>query len=582
MKKPEDRDNGIQKFDREFFTSDKDFSFIGQGSLGGKASGLINISQVMAERYNPDEFPGISLSIPRMTVLRTNLFDSFMETNKLYDLAMTEDSDARLAHAFQQADLPATIAGDLYALISGVHTPLAVRSSSLLEDAMYEPFAGIYATKMTANNQFDKESRFRKLIEAIKFVYSSVYFKQAKDYFKATSHQLQDEKMAVIIQEVVGRRHDKRYYPDISGVARSYNFYTSGHARPEDGVVNLALGLGRIIVDEGIAWSYSPSYPRANPPYNSIDELMKQTQTHFWSVNMGELPFYDPAKETEYLVKLDLNEAQKDKTLKFLASSYDRQSDRIYPGPSSTGPNILNFAPLLVMNQIPLNDLIIKLLKICEEALNAPVEIEFALTLDPEKGLPARFGFLQVRPMVVSHEEVNISPEELTSELAIVSSESVLGNGIVNYLHDIIFVKPEKFESKYTRQIAAEVEQLNEAIKKSDRKYILIGFGRWGSADPWLGIPVDWGQISGAKIIVECTLPEMNVDLSQGSHFFHNLSSFQISYFSVKHTRKYQIDWDWLKKQETIGETEFVKHIKLPEPVKVKVDGRTGRGVIHR
>ena len=582
MKKPEDRDNGIPKFDREFFTSDKDFSFIGQGSLGGKASGLINISQVMAERYNPDEFPGISLSIPRMTVLRTNLFDSFMETNKLYDLAMSEDSDVRLAHAFQQADLPATIAGDLYALISGVHTPLAVRSSSLLEDAMYEPFAGIYATKMTANNQFDKESRFRKLIEAIKFVYSSVYFKQAKDYFKATSHQLQDEKMAVIIQEVVGRRHDKRYYPDISGVARSYNFYTSGHARPEDGVVNLALGLGRIIVDEGIAWSYSPSYPRANPPYNSIDELMKQTQTHFWSVNMGELPFYDPAKETEYLVKLDLNEAQKDKTLKFLASSYDRQSDRIYPGPSSTGPNILNFAPLLVMNQIPLNDLIIKLLKICEEALNAPVEIEFALTLDPEKGLPARFGFLQVRPMVVSHEEVNISPEELTSELAIVSSESVLGNGIVNYLHDIIFVKPEKFEAKYTRQIAAEVEQLNEAIKKSDRKYILIGFGRWGSADPWLGIPVDWGQISGAKIIVECTLPEMNVDLSQGSHFFHNLSSFQISYFSVKHTRKYQIDWDWLKKQETIGETEFVKHIKLPEPVKVKVDGRTGRGVIHR
>ena len=582
MKKPEDRDNGIPKFDREFFTSDKDFSFIGQGSLGGKASGLINISQVMAERYNPDEFPGISLSIPRMTVLRTNLFDSFMETNKLYDLAMSEDSDVRLAHAFQQADLPATIAGDLYALISGVHTPLAVRTSSLLEDAMYEPFAGIYATKMTANNQFDKESRFRKLIEAIKLVYSSVYFKQAKDYFKATSHQLQDEKMAVIIQEVVGRRHDKRYYPDISGVARSYNFYTSGHARPEDGVVNLALGLGRIIVDEGIAWSYSPSYPRANPPYNSIDELMKQTQTHFWSVNMGELPFYDPAKETEYLVKLDLNEAQKDKTLKFLASSYDRQSDRIYPGPSSTGPNILNFAPLLVMNQIPLNDLIIKLLKICEEAVNAPVEIEFALTLDPEKGVPARFGFLQVRPMVVSHEEVNISPEELTSELAIVSSESVLGNGIVNYLHDIIFVKPEKFESKYTRQIAAEVEQLNEAIKKSDRKYILIGFGRWGSADPWLGIPVDWGQISGAKIIVECTLPEMNVDLSQGSHFFHNLSSFQISYFSVKHTRKYQIDWDWLKKQETIGETEFVKHIKLPEPVKVKVDGRTGRGVIHR
>jgi len=582
MKKPEDRDNGIPKFDREFFTSDKDFSFIGQGSLGGKASGLINISQVMAERYNPDEFPGISLSIPRMTVLRTNLFDSFMETNKLYDLAMSEDSDVRLAHAFQQADLPATIAGDLYALISGVHTPLAVRSSSLLEDAMYEPFAGIYATKMTANNQFDKESRFRKLIEAIKFVYSSVYFKQAKDYFKATRHQLPDEKMAVIIQEVVGRRHDKRYYPDISGVARSYNFYTSGHARPEDGVVNLALGLGRIIVDEGIAWSYSPSYPRANPPYNSIDELMKQTQTHFWSVNMGELPFYDPAKETEYLVKLDLNEAQKDKTLKFLASSYDRQSDRIYPGPSSTGPNILNFAPLLVMNQIPLNDLIKKLLKICEEGVNSPVEIEFALTLDPDKGVPARFGFLQVRPMVVSHEEVNISPEELTSELAIVSSESVLGNGIVNYLHDIIFVKPEKFEAKYTRQIAAEVEQLNEAIKKSDRKYILIGFGRWGSADPWLGIPVDWGQISGAKIIVECTLPEMNVDLSQGSHFFHNLSSFQISYFSVKHTRKYQIDWDWLKKQETIGETEFVKHIKLPEPVKVKVDGRTGRGVIHR
>ena len=582
MKNPGSIEKDIPKFEREFFTSDKDFSFIGQGSPGGKASGLINISKFLTEKYDPDEFPGISLAIPKMTVLRTNLFDSFMAMNKLYDLAMSGDSDIRLTHAFQRADLPATIAGDLYALISGVHTPLAVRSSSLLEDALYEPFAGIYATKMTANNQFDKESRFRKLIEAIKFVYSSVYFKQAKDYFKATSHKLQEEKMAVIIQEVVGRRHDKRYYPDISGVARSYNFYTSGHARPEDGVVNLALGLGRIIVDEGISWSYSPSYPRSNPPYNSIDDLMKQTQTHFWAVNMGELPFYDPARETEYLVKLDLNEAQKDKSLKFLSSSYDRQSDRIYPGPSPGGPNILNFAPLLVMNQLPLNDLVKKLLKICEEALNAPVEIEFALTLDPEKGIPARFGFLQVRPMVVSHEEVNLGPEELTSELAIVSSESVLGNGNVNYLEDIIFVKPEKFEAKHTRQIAAEVEQLNEAIKKSDRKYILIGFGRWGSADPWLGIPVDWGQISGAKVIVECTLPDMNVDLSQGSHFFHNLSSFRISYFSVKHTQKYRIDWDWLNKQETIAETDFVRHIKLPEPVIVKVDGRTGRGVIYR
>ena len=567
----------LPKFNRKFFDSNEKISCIGTGSLGGKAQSLAFINNVLTSSLNPDSFSQIEVSIPTMVVLRTNVFDTFMKRNNLYETAYSDMPDDRIAHEFQKADLPFEILGDLRMLISQVHSPLAVRSSSMLEDAMFEPFAGIYATKMTPNNQPAPDTRFHKLDEAIKFVYSSTFFKSAKDYLKATPHSTEDEKMAVIIQEVVGHRQNERFYPILSGVARSYNFYPMGRANPEDGVVNLALGLGKTIVDGGISWAYSPAYPNINPPYNSIGDLLKQTQIDFWVVNMGKPPAYDPIKETEYMLKEDLTKAENDGTLKNIASTYNAQSDRISIGVGAQGPRILTFAPLLVLNKIPLNDLIKSLLTICEKAVGAPVEIEFAMTFDP-----LRFGFLQVRPMVVSTDRIEITKEELTDTNVLLASENVLGNGIENNIQDVIYVKPESFESKYTQLISSELESINQKLVTDGQRYLLIGFGRWGSSDPWLGIPVNWGQVSGAKVIVEATQSNMNVDLSQGSHFFHNLTSFKVSYFSVPFSGKYKIDWDWLNEQDIINETQFVRHVRLPALLQVKVDGRSGYGVIYK
>ncbi len=576
--------NNLSQFNRKFFSSDKHISYIGTGSLGGKAQGLASINKFLISEFKIENFPQIEVNIPTFTVIRTNVFESFMKNNNLYDIAFSDSADDRIAHAFQKADLPFGILGDLRALVNEVHTPLAVRSSSKLEDAMYEPFAGIYATKMTPNNQHDADTRFRKLVEAIKFVYASTYFKSAKDYMKATKHKIQDERMAVIIQEVIGLRHADRYYPELSGVARSYNFYPMGRAKPDNGVVDLALGLGKTIVDGGVSWTYSPAFPKVNPPFGSVGEMLKQTQNEFWAVNMGKSPDYDPSKETEYMVNENLTIAESDGTLKHVASTVDSHSGRIVMGVGADGSRVLTFAPLLLLNEIPLNNFIKALLKFCEEKLDAPVEIEFAMTFSNPKDAESknRFGFLQVRPMVVSTDEVQIETEELTGQNILAASENVLGNGIINSIQNIVYVKPDVFEAGNTPHIATELETINKKLVINNDQYLLIGFGRWGSSDPWLGIPVNWGQISGAKTIVEATLENMNVELSQGSHFFHNLTSFSVCYFSIPFSGKYKIDWEWLEKQEPEDETQFVKHLKLSKPLFIKVDGRNGRGMISK
>ncbi len=570
----------LRRFDRDFFGSQHVITGIGSGSVGGKASGLAFISDTLAAAADRVSPPGVTVSIPRLAVIATDFFDRFMEENGLYDLAFSDMPDAHIAHSFQRAKLPADLVGDLRALIASVHIPLAVRSSSRLEDAMYEPFAGVYATKMIPNNQHDIDTRFTKLVEAIKYVYASTFFKGARDYIAVTGKDASEEKMAVIIQEVVGQRFGDRYYPHLSGVARSYNFYPVGRAKPEQGVVDLALGLGKTIVDGGLVWSYSPALPRIGPPVASASELLKLSQTGYWAVNMGKPPAYDPIRETEYMVHCNLADAEKDGTLKYLASTYRAQDDRMVPGTGPDGPRVLTFAPILSEREIPLNDLVKSLLGICEEALDSEVEIEFAMTLNPEDGLPARFGFLQVRPMVVSHARVEIDEDEMAGEKVLTASDRVLGNGEQSSITDIVFVRPDLFEAKHTRTIAGELDAINRRLVDEGRHYLLVGFGRWGSSDPWLGIPVQWSQISGAGVIVEATLPEMDVDLSQGSHFFHNISSFQICYFMVKHSGIFRIDWDWLKGQPEVAGTHFVSHVRLPQPLTVKVDGRNGRGVI--
>jgi len=567
-------------FNRIFFNSGNKFTTIGSGALGGKAKSLAFIHNFLESSSELKEFSQIEISIPNLTVIRTDVFDTFLKRNNLFDTAYSDEPDDRIANAFQKAVLPIEIIGDLRALVSEVHTPLAIRSSSMLEDALYEPFAGIYETKMIPNNQHNADTRFQKLVEAIKFVYASTFFRTAKDYIRATKHDPKEEKMAVIIQEVIGQRHEDRFYPEISGVACSYNFYPMGRATPKQGVVNLALGLGKTIVDGGISWTYSPAYPKINPPFGSVNEFLKNTQTKLWAVNMGKPPAYDPIRETEYLLQASIQDAEKDETLQNLASSYDPQSDRITIGLGGRGPRILTFAPLLDLEILPLNKLLKLLLSSCEEALEASVEIEFAMTFSSTS--KHRFGFLQVRPMVVSTEKVEIKEADLVDENILVASKKVLGNGVIQDIQDVVYVKPDVFNAANTPRIAAEIATFNRKLVSENRSYLLIGFGRWGSSEPWLGIPVNWGQVSGAKVIVEATLPNMNVDLSQGSHFFHNLTSFQVSYFSVPFTSELKIDWDWLNEHETIGESQFVCHKKLVHPLNVKVNGKSGRGIIFK
>jgi len=561
-----------------FLNSEKKITYIGTGSMGGKAQGLIDIDKVLKNDINAELYNNINVDIPAMTVIRSDIFDTFMKLNKLREIAFSNATDDRIAHAFQKANLPFEVLGDLRSLISQVHTPLAVRSSSMLEDSQHEPFAGIYGTKMTPNNQPDINSRFNKLVEAIKYVYASTYFKVAKDYMKATTHSTEDEKMAVIIQEVIGEKHNERFYPELSGVARSYNFYAFGNSSPEDGIVSLALGLGKTIVDGGLSWSFSPTYPKADPPFGSISEMLKNTQNDFWSVNMGKAPAYDPVNETEYLVNDNIIEAEDDNTLKHVASTLDGKSGRIITGIGKKGPRLLNFAPILRLDNIPLVGLISNMLKACEDAVGATVEVEFAMTFYNDK--PHRLGFLQVRPMVVSTEEVDVEPEELKGGNVLCSSVGVLGNGTNNLIADIVYVKVNEFDSALTYKVAAELGTVNDRLITENRPYLLMGYGRWGTSDAWAGIPVDWGQISGAKVIVEAPLTGMNSELSQGSHFFHNVTGFGVLYFSIPYSGEFPVDWNWLNNQKAELETELVRHVKLDTPLAVKVDGKTGRGVI--
>ena len=569
------------QLDQDFFSSKHPISYLGDGELGGKAKGLEFIHTIISEEIAEEEFPDFEITIPKMVVIRTDVFDLFMKTNNLYEIALSDASDDRIALAFQKADLPFNILGDLRLIVTEVTQPLAIRSSSLLEDAMHEPFAGIYGTKLTPNNQLDIDTRFRKLTEAVKYVYASTFFKAPKNYIKATKNNTEDEKMAVIIQEVVGNEHQKRFYPEISGVARSYNFYPPGEAKPEDGVVNLALGLGKTIVDGGVSWAYSPAAPKKDPPFKSIRDMLKQTQLKFWSVNLGHLPEYDPIKETEYMFEKYLTEAEEDGTLKQLVSTYDAHADRVWTGQSGAGPRIMTFAPILKSETIPLNNLIKRLLTICEKAYDSPIETEFAVTKNIDTDKPQyKFGFLQVRPMVVSSEEVNIKEKEFEGKNLLLSSQHVLGNGTNNELSDIIYLKIGNFQAKYTYKIARELEEINKKFITENKKYLLIGFGRWGTTDPWAGIPVDWSQISAAKIIVETAIEQMMQEMSQASHFFHNITSFQVSYFSVPFREHKKIDWDWLYDLETVEETTYIRHARTKMPLSIKVDGRTGKGII--
>ena len=572
----------VPRFDRAFLAAEETFTRIGGGSLGGKAAGLLRIKQDILPALDHDAYPLTDVVVPTLTVLTTEVFESFMAENRLWELALSDRPDDRIAHAFQRASLPAQVVGDLRALIAAVHTPLAVRSSSLLEDTLRHPFAGVYGTKMIPNNEIDVDARFRRLVDAIRFVYASTYSAQAKAYATSIGRDPADERMAVIVQEVVGQRSGHRFYPCVSGVARSFNSYPAGAAKPEEGVVSLALGLGKTIVDGEPSWSYVPGWPKSPPPFNDLGELLKNTQTRFWAVNMGPPPLPDPMRETECLERGDLVDAERDDALRHLASTYDAGADRLYPGTGSTGPRALTFAPLLGSRLMPFNEIVRDLLGVSRQVLDSHVELEFAVRLDRRDGLPARFACLQVRPMMGPGERVLVEADDLDGADVLVASEDVLGNGRREDIRDVVYVDPDTFDPSMSRQAAAAIERVNRELVEGGRPSLLVGFGRWGTSDPSAGIPVAWGQISSAGVIVEATMPGVRPELSQGSHFFHNLLGLQVLYLSVPYGGRRGVDWGWLTAQPATRHPAAVRHLQLDRPLVVRVDGVARRGVVRR
>jgi hypothetical protein len=550
----------------------------GSGGLGGKASGLFFALETLSKA--PVKDPALPVFVPSFRVITTEYFDDFMDRNSLHGIGESGETDRRIASAFIRGEISPVLVGELMSYIMATRSPVAVRSSSLLEDALGEPFAGIYQTKMIPNNQPSDSQRFQKLVEAVKFVWASTFFQAARDYQEATGRAPGDEKMAVVIQDVVGRRYGDRYYPVISGVCRSLNYYAFGRARPEDGVVNLALGLGKSIVEGDPVWSYSPAYPRIHPPYGSLKDLMKSTQTRFWAVNMGKPPAYDPEEETEYMVNCPLSDGDYDNTLRPVASTYDASSDRLVHGVQAEGPRVITFDPVLRDRLIPLNEGLAGLMELFADRSGAGVEIEFALE-GYSPGEPSRLGFLQVRPIMAMETAVDITPADEKGGGLLLRSGRAMGNGERNDILHVVYMKPGSFDAGKTPRIAAEVASINRELSREGHPYLLIGFGRWGSSDPWLGVGVTWGQIAGAGVIAEVSGGRMTVDLSQGSHFFHNLSSFGVSYFSVSEAFDGKVDWGWLESSgRTVSETEYLRCVRLDKPLLVKVDGRKGKGVI--
>jgi hypothetical protein len=383
--------------------------------------------------------------------------------------------------------------------------------------------------------------------------------------------------MAVIIHELAGKRYPERFYPELSGVARSINHYPMNPTKPEDGVINLALGLGKTIVDGCRCWSYSPAYPRVQPPFGSVEQLLKETQTDFWVVNMGEPKEYNPIRETEYLSLENLTAAERDGTLRYLASTYSPVSGRLSIGTGFEGPRALTFAPLLLLDEIPFNSLIQEVLHICEQDLGGPVEIEFAMSFNPN-----RFAFLQVRSMEALGADIHVTVEEMQGDQVLVACERSLGNGVDDSIEDIVYTIPETFDLKHTLKIMPELEQMNRTLADERRPYLLVVLGRLGTTDHWLGIPINWGKIAMAKAVVEATSEKARVELSQGSHYFHNIISMGVKYFNLSLTSPYKVDWDWLGEQKVLRETQFLRHVQLESPLSIRVDGRTSRGVIHK
>lgn len=573
----------IVDFDPSTFDPESSFARIGGGSLGGKGRGVAFVSTLI-ETYNiMDRYPGVRISVPSAVVIGTDVFDRFLDENRLHEFALSTDDDEAIRRRFLDAKLPIPIVEQLLSFLELVAEPLAIRSSSLLEDSQHQPFAGIYETYMLANNASDDAARLLDLERAIKLVYASTFLQRAKLYMRATPYRLEEEKMAIMIQRLVGTAHENRFYPNISGVARSHNYYPIPPMENKDGIASVALGVGTLVVEGGATVRFSPKYPKHLIQFSTVDDALNYTQKYFYALDLDGTSRDFISGHTYGLVKCGLDAAEKDGTLDAVGSTYSPENDAIYDGLSRRGTRVVSFAPVLKNDLFPLPDILQLVLEVGRRSMSAAVEIEFAVDLrDPGNRRPHEFSILQMRPMVVDHEwEQVLTRDGVPRERLICESTAVLGNGIRKDIRDIVMVDMDAFNRSETKRVAQEISLLNYELSSNNIPYVLIGVGRWGSSDPWLGIPVVWEQISGASIIIEASFRDLQVSPSQGSHFFQNLATMEVGYFTVDGKRENSfVDWHWLMKQPAITQHKFTRRIRLQKPVIVKMDGRTNHGVV--
>ncbi len=574
----------IAKFNRELF--DEYFSIIriGEGSIGGKARGLAFLDSMINRNKLYHHFDKVDITIPKTVVIGTDFFDEFMERNNLYSVALSDEADDKeILNRFVQARLHDDLKQDLRTVLKHVGSPLAIRSSSLLEDSHYQPFAGIYNTYMVPYVASDPEKMLSMVLIAIKSVYASVYFKNSKAYMEATSNVIDEEKMSVVIQEVCGSSYGNRFYPTLSGVARSLDYYPIPPEVAEDGTASIALGLGKYIVDGGLALRFSPAHPKRIMQIATPQMALRETQKYFYALDLNPDHFKVDPDDGVNIIKLPVKEAEKDGSLRKIASTFDMQNNILRDGYQYTGKKLITFAPILKHNLIPLAEILHKVLTLGQEEMDKPVELEFVVDLNVPAGKNVKFNLLQIRPIALKEESVNLEPGKINREKMLIVSNSAMGNGIVKDIRDVVYVKPETFDAARNGETAALIGKMNERFLKENRSYILIGPGRWGSSDPWLGIPVKWSQISAARLIVESGLEQYRIDPSQGTHFFQNLTSFRVGYFTINpFSNDGYYDIDFLNSQPALFENDLLRHVRFEKPFTVKIDGKKSFGIIEK
>lgn len=573
----------IAEFNKDTFNEYLIFSRIGTGSLGGKARGLAFLNSMIISNNLAQKYQNVVIKIPKTVIISTEIFDEFIENNELYRFANSNFSDEEILEAFIKANLPDRILDDLISFCNVIDKPIAVRSSSILEDSYYQPFAGIYSTYMLPLIKNDDKLMVKLLSNAIKSVYASVYYKESKTYMYQTLNVIDEEKMAIVLQEVVGDKYNDEFFPAISGVARSINFYPVGNEKPEEGICNIAFGLGKYIVDGGTSIRFSPNHPNNIIQLYSAASTLRDTQKSYYSLSLNPSQFIPSTDDSINLNKVPIKNAENNSVFKQFISYYDFYDNSIKEIKTERSIPLLTFSKILQHNIFPLSEIIKTLLLIGQKEIGNPIEIEFAIKINNPKLNNIEFNLLQIRPIISNQELIDIEKTNFNRNDLVVYSEMALGNGRYENIFDIVYLKSKQFNPAKSREIAEVIDKINSSLIEEKRKYILIGFGRWGSSDPWLGIPIRWGNVSGAKVIIETTLSNYQIDPSQGTHFFHNLTSLNVAYITINPFAKNGFwDEEYLSLQNTIYEDDMVKHVRFDSEITVLIDGRKNKGIIQK